>query len=138
MPPVLFYALGFALVFFGVLRLVFLGLRAPKPTPEELEAARNQKVGFGLLSFLGGGRGTAGRRHTTMGILWIVMGLYVMWSGYALGRRQAEEAARESRPRAIRALVNPEGGPPARPSSEGPTLKASPPPSSPGAPGETP
>src|SRR5688500_14158794 len=88
LPPALFYALGFVLVFFGVLRLIFMGFRAPKTTPDEELQVRTEKRGFGLVGLLGGGRMTAAKRHKVMGGLWIVLGIYVGWTGVTMSRTQ--------------------------------------------------
>ena len=88
LPPALFYVLGFVLVFFGVLRLVFMGFRAPKTTPDDSLQVRTEKRGFGLVGLLGGGLMTAAKRHKVMGGLWIVLGIYVAWTGVTMSRTQ--------------------------------------------------
>lgn len=140
LPPALFYALGFVLVFFGVLRLIFLGLKAAEPTPEEKQAeeqeVRTEKRGTGLLGLMGGGRMTAAKRHKVMGVLWIILGLYVAWTGVTMSRSQqlarsveTPSGASGDRVRMIRANVKadpeqPSGGRPEH--AEPPTLKAAP------------
>lgn len=113
LPPALFYALSFVLLFFGVLRLTYLGVFADRRkaakraddqvTPEdadddEIEGETRQeryrqpaRMGFGLISFMGMGRMSPAKRHTVMGALWIVMGLYIGWTGYSMSRKQAAE-----------------------------------------------
>lgn len=150
LPPALFYALGFALVFFGVLRLVYLGLRgSEEPTRDRAghgdlgddagaedgaTAAPSAGRGFGLLSFMGGGRMSGPKRHKVMGVLWIVMGLYVAWTGYNMDRSQNLARSESEGPegqagvRVIRANVK---APEAEGASRGaasspPTLRAAP------------
>ena len=112
LPPALFYALSCVLLFFGVLRLTYLGVfadrrKAAKRTDDqgprddaddEIEGETRQeryrqpaRMGFGLISFMGMGRMSPAKRHTVMGALWIVMGLYIGWTGYSMSRKQAAE-----------------------------------------------
>ena len=90
LPPALFYVLGFVLLFFGTLRLIFLGFKAPKTTPDEERQVRTEKRGIGLLGLMGGGRMTAAKRHKVMGVLWMVLGLYVGWTGVTMSRAQQQ------------------------------------------------
>jgi hypothetical protein len=140
LPPVLFYGLATALLFFGVLRVTYLGVFADrtKPAKRDSETGDNAdsdgasaddidgesrqeryqlppKLGFGLINMMGLGRMSPAKRHTVMGGLWIVLGLYLAWSGYSMGRKQmadaaaaAEEEMQPSAPiRMIRAQVAP-------------------------------
>lgn len=147
LPPALFYALGFALVFFGVLRLVFLGVKAapegddkrPLDGDETAEAAPAEKRGLGILGFMGGGRMCGPKRHKVMGALWIVMGLYVAWTGFNMGRAREADMHRmsgtspEDGVRVIRANVKADPGDEpgvAVPHREAPAIKAAPEPAS--------
>ena len=136
LSPALFYALGFALVFFGVLRLVYLGLKgtpaAPRPSAgtgegDEEEAGPEPRRGFGLVGLMGGGRMSGPKRHKVMGVLWIIMGLYVAWTGFNMSRseRVARSDASDEGVRVIRANVKtpaPEGNG----TDKAPTLRAAP------------
>lgn len=118
LPPVLFYGLATALLFFGVLRVTYLGVFADRRKPakrnsetgddatseaasdDEIDGESRQeryqrpaKLGFGLINMMGLGRMSPAKRHTVMGGLWIVLGLYLAWSGYSLGRKQMADAA---------------------------------------------
>jgi len=72
LPPLFFYAIGTLLVVFGALRTVVLGRRRPErelteDTPE---------------------RAKARRRHKIMGIVWLLMGLFLIVSTTGItGRR---------------------------------------------------
>ncbi|HXT99371.1 MAG TPA: hypothetical protein VN903_00165 [Polyangia bacterium] len=70
-PPILFYAVGTLLVVFGALRTIMLGRRRPErelteDTPE---------------------RAKARRRHMAMGIVWVLMGLFLIISTTGLTQR---------------------------------------------------
>jgi hypothetical protein len=156
LPPVLFYGLATALLFFGVLRVTYLGVFADRrmqskrdsvsgeaaaldgETDEEIDGEsrreryqRPAKLGFGLINMMGLGRMSPAKRHTVMGGLWIVLGLYLAWSGYCLGQKQMAEAAaaaeEDMQPaspiRMIRAHVAPPGTPELK-ASEPAELKA--------------
>jgi hypothetical protein len=71
LPPALFYGLGTVLIVFGVLRAVFLGWRQKPQPAEDLEEA-----GTGWSRSSGGGY----KRHLTFGVLWVVMGLFLVLS----------------------------------------------------------
>jgi hypothetical protein len=72
LPPIFFYVIGSLLVVFGVLRTVVLGRRnadreVTEDTPE---------------------RAKARRRHKIMGVIWVVMGGFLIASTAGiLGRR---------------------------------------------------
>ena len=72
LPRIFFYAIGTLLVVFGVLRTVVLGRRRPdreltEDTPE---------------------RAKARKRHKAMGIIWLLMGAFLIASTAGiLGRR---------------------------------------------------
>jgi hypothetical protein len=63
-PPIFFYAVGTLLVIFGGLRILYLGRRrAEKEIQEDTpELAKTRK------------------RHVTFGIVWILMGLFLIIS----------------------------------------------------------
>jgi uncharacterized membrane protein HdeD (DUF308 family) len=74
-PPALLYVLGAILVLFGSLRAVHLGWqRRDRPVPtDDDEAAPARKQGP--------------RYHLGVGILWVVMGLFLIISTYVQSRR---------------------------------------------------
>ncbi|MDX2023643.1 MAG: hypothetical protein SF187_25620 [Deltaproteobacteria bacterium] len=149
LPPALFYGLAGALIFFGLLRLVYLGVFADKRSPakpkepaggvgtdergdadddgetidDETRSERYRqppRMGFGLISLMGLGRMAPAKRHTVMGALWIVLGLYMAWTAFNLSRQQqaAAESVEDPAPmRVIRARVG-EPGPAAAPPAE--------------------
>jgi uncharacterized membrane protein len=63
-PPIFFYAVGSLLVIFGALRIFHLGRRreAAEITEDTPEQAKTRK------------------RHVTFGIVWILMGLFLIIS----------------------------------------------------------
>jgi hypothetical protein len=63
-PPIFFYAIGTLLVVFGVMRTLVLGRRRAdrELRPDTPEAA------------------TARRRHFRFGIVWVLMGLFLIFS----------------------------------------------------------
>ncbi len=75
-PPIVPYVVGAALVLFGGLRIKYLG------------AAREQRQsdGDGALEARPA-RGKEQRRHLRMGVLWILMGLFLLVSTYFQVRR---------------------------------------------------
>jgi hypothetical protein len=83
LPPVLFYGVGVILIVFGALRAYQLGWqrrfdelpgdpRENQAGPEAGPAPR---------------RSPAARRHITFGLLWVVMGLFLVVSTYVKMRR---------------------------------------------------
>lgn len=153
LPPVLFYGLAAALLFFGILRLTYLGVFADRRRPavparenaaedaddgetidDETRSERYRqppRMGFGLVSLMGLGRMAPAKRHTVMGGLWIVLGLYMAWTGFNLSRQQqaAMDAVEEPAPmRVIRARVGEPNGsvPPADKQTPPAELKAAP------------
>lgn len=74
LPPALFYGVGVVLILFGALRAVFLGWKqkAAATTVEDPEEAG----GKGWARSSGGGY----KRHLTFGVLWVVMGLFLVVS----------------------------------------------------------
>jgi Ca2+/H+ antiporter len=64
LPPIFFYAIGTLLVVFGALRAVVLGRRrADRELTEETPE-----------------RAKARKRHLAMGIVWLLMGLFLIFS----------------------------------------------------------
>jgi hypothetical protein len=74
LPPALFYGLGLLLIVFGTLRAHHLGWqrRQQEGAPEGEAPARTD----------GGAR-----RHIMFGVLWVVMGLFLVVSTYLKSRR---------------------------------------------------
>ena len=64
LPPIFFYAIGTLLVVFGVMRTVVLGRRrADRELTEETPE-----------------RAKARKRHLAMGIVWVLLGLFLLFS----------------------------------------------------------
>ncbi len=76
-PPIVPYVIGAVLVLFGSVRIKYLGAaRAPRPSEDDSGAADEKPV-----------RGKEQRRHITMGVVWILMGLFLVVSTYFQVRR---------------------------------------------------
>jgi hypothetical protein len=86
LPPFLFYAIGTMLIVFGALRVKYLGaprLRrrpADDETGEEASADREPEERLE--------RGPEQRRHIRWGIIWILLGLFLVVSTFIQVRRQ--------------------------------------------------
>jgi len=83
-PPLFFYAIGAMLVIFGGARAVWLGVRRPS---RELEIDADADAGAGADQDDGGqGAGKraaaakARRRHLIFGIVWVLMGIFLIVS----------------------------------------------------------
>ena len=77
-PPILPYAVGLLLVLFGGLRVKFLGApRTPRMTEEDAETSVNPPAV----------RGKEQRRHQRMGVVWVLLGLFLLISTYIQSRR---------------------------------------------------
>ncbi len=70
-PPILFYALGVMLVGFGGLRAYFFGWRK-----------REKNIDEGLMP-----RSRDQKRHIMWGIIWVIMGLFLLVSTLNAQRR---------------------------------------------------
>jgi hypothetical protein len=78
-PPIIPYAVGAMLVIFGVLRVKYLGApRAPRITEEEAETSTNPSPI----------RGKEQRRHLRMGVVWVMLGLFLVISTYVQAHRR--------------------------------------------------
>lgn len=76
-PPVIPYAVGAMLVIFGVLRIKYLSApRAPRATDD---ADADDKEGAKPSSTVEV-RGPEQRRHLRMGVVWILLGLFLVVS----------------------------------------------------------
>jgi len=73
-PPLIFYILGAALVVAGVVRALSLGRRNPA---RELDDDDPRRV-------------TARRRHLTFGVIWVLMGLFLIASTAGVLRSRSE------------------------------------------------
>jgi hypothetical protein len=72
-PPIIPYLVGAVLVFFGILRFKYLGApRVPRAT-DESEAAATDAAPV---------RGKEQRRHLRMGVVWFLLGLFLLVSTY--------------------------------------------------------
>ena len=72
-PPLVFVVVGIALIVAGTLRMVTLGRRNPKREVSDDDPAR----------------GRARRRHLMFGILWVGMGLFLLFSTAGVLRSRA-------------------------------------------------
>jgi hypothetical protein len=83
LPPIIPYIIGLALIVFGGLRIKFLG--APRARPErdtdllEPSAAPREEVIE---------RGSEQRRHIRWGVIWMLLGAFVVISTYLQAHRQ--------------------------------------------------
>ena len=78
-PPVIPYAVGAMLVIFGILRAKYLSApRMPRITDEGAETSVNPPAV----------RGKEQRRHLRMGVIWVLLGLFLLISTYAQVRRR--------------------------------------------------
>jgi hypothetical protein len=75
-PPAIFYFIGALLVVFGALRAYHLGWKKKPANKEELE----EEAG-------GWARDTGYKRHLTFGVVWMVMGLFLLVSTIISTRR---------------------------------------------------
>ena len=77
-PPIIPYAVGAMLVMFGILRAKYLGApRTPRPTEDEAESSTNPPAI----------RGKEQRRHLRMGVVWVLLGLFLLVSTFLNARR---------------------------------------------------
>jgi hypothetical protein len=86
LPPILFYAIGLALVVFGGLRVSFLG--APRVRRGRNDGLRAQESPELHEEGERPTRGPEQRRHIRWGIIWILMGLFLVISTFLQARRQ--------------------------------------------------
>jgi hypothetical protein len=109
-PPLVFYVVGAALVLGGTIRAFTLGRKNPT---RELDDDDPRRV-------------TARRRHLTFGVVWVLMGLFLIASTAGVLRSRAETtrvALPLAPPVAPRAAPLPSPGPSG---TLGPTLRLSP------------
>jgi len=72
-PPVIPYAVGAMLVVFGILRAKYLSVpRTPRMSEEDAETSENPPAV----------RGKEQRRHLRMGVVWVLLGLFLLVSTY--------------------------------------------------------
>jgi predicted nucleic acid-binding Zn ribbon protein len=78
-PPIIPYVVGALLVIFGALRVRYLGVpRSPRISEEDLQSSTEAPPV----------RGKEQRRHRRMGVLWVLMGLFLLISTYLQIRRR--------------------------------------------------
>jgi hypothetical protein len=71
-PPIVPYVVGAMLVVFGVLRVKYLGApRVPRTSEDEAATTTAAPV-----------RGKEQHRHLRMGVVWILLGLFLLVSTY--------------------------------------------------------
>jgi hypothetical protein len=78
-PPIIPYAVGAMLVIFGVLRAKYLGApRTPRVTEDEAETS----------TIAPAIRGKEQRRHRRMGVVWVLLGLFLLVSTFVQVHRR--------------------------------------------------
>ena len=78
-PPIIPYAVGAMLVLFGGLRVKYLGApRTPRITEDEADSSTDAAPV----------RGKEQRRHRRMGVVWVLLGLFLLVSTYVQVRRR--------------------------------------------------
>jgi hypothetical protein len=78
-PPIIPYAVGAMLVVFGALRAKYLGApRMPRETESEAETS----------TIAPAVRGKEQRRHLRMGVIWTLLGLFLLVSTFLQMRRR--------------------------------------------------
>jgi len=78
-PPIIPYAIGAMLVIFGILRAKYLSApRTPRMTEEDAETSTNLPLV----------RGKEQRRHLRMGVVWVLLGLFLLISTYVQAHRR--------------------------------------------------
>ena len=78
-PPIIPYAVGALLVLFGVLRVKYLGApRTPRMTEEDSQTSTNPEPV----------RGKEQHRHLRMGVVWVLLGLFLLVSTYVQVHRR--------------------------------------------------
>ena len=81
-PPTIPYAVGAVLVLFGALRAKYLGApRVLQETEEEEDAETSTTLAHAV-------RGKEQRRHLRMGVVWVVLGLFLVVSTYLNARKR--------------------------------------------------
>ena len=85
-PPIIPYAVGAMLVFFGLLRVKYLGARRSRHAGED--AAQDDAISATPA------RSKEQRRHLRMGVLWVLLGLFLLISTYIQMRRSQESMSR--------------------------------------------
>jgi hypothetical protein len=78
-PPIIPYAVGAMLVVFGILRAKYLS--APRPPQMTDEDAETSTIAAPV-------RGKEQRRHLRMGVVWILLGLFLLISTYLQAHRR--------------------------------------------------
>ena len=77
-PPIIPYAVGAMLVVFGLLRVKYLG--APRP-PRITEDDAGSSIEAAPV------RGKEQHRHLRMGVVWVLLGVFLLVSTYLTARR---------------------------------------------------
>jgi uncharacterized membrane protein YczE len=72
-PPIIPYAVGVMLVVFGILRVKYLGAPRPPRVTEEDVGSSTQAAPV---------RGKEQHRHLRMGVVWVLLGLFLLISTY--------------------------------------------------------
>ena len=87
-PPFIFYALGCLLIVFGALRVKYLGAPRLRRRPDDDETAGEASSDRAVEPEERLERGPEQRRHIRWGIIWILLGLFLVVSTFIQVRRQ--------------------------------------------------
>lgn len=83
-PPIIPYVVGAMLILFGILRAKYLGApRMPRISDQEADAGPFTDVSASAKP----ARGKEQHRHLRMGVVWILLGLFLLVSTYVQIRR---------------------------------------------------
>jgi hypothetical protein len=87
LPPFLFYAIGSMLIVFGALRVKYLGAARLRRRPADEETGGEAAVGRAAEPEERLERGPEQRRHVRWGMIWILLGLFLVGSTFLQLRR---------------------------------------------------
>ena len=87
-PPIIPYAIGFILILFGALRVKYLGAPRPRRRPDDDEAGAGASADPAVETEESLERGPQQRRHIRWGIIWILLGFFLVVSTFIQVRRQ--------------------------------------------------
>jgi hypothetical protein len=87
-PPVIPYAVGCMLILFGALRVKYLGAPRLRVRPDDDETGGEAPAGPDHEPEERLERGPQQRRHIRWGIIWILLGLFLVVSTFIQVRRQ--------------------------------------------------
>jgi hypothetical protein len=88
LPPIIPYAIGCILILFGALRVKYLGASRARRRSDDDATAGEASGDRGVEPEERLQRGPEQRRHIRWGIIWIVLGLFLVISTFIQVRRQ--------------------------------------------------